>query len=816
MRFQDLAYAARGLRRTPAFSLSTVLLVAFGLGGNAAMVSILDRLLLRPPAGVEHVDAVVRLMAAHDDAGSGAMSALNYPAYRALTEGVPGMTGLAGYYAGHVTSGHGTDAVSLRAQAVTSTFFTVLGTRPALGRLFETRDDDADDTRVVVLGYSYWKRAFAQDTSVVGKTITLHDSPFTVVGIAPPGFSGLELEPVDVWLPLGSGAPAMGKANWRSDVFNFWLSVVGRMRSDVGEAVVASQATLAMLRAPELSQLPEIMRPNRIQTAGVAATRTARRTLEIKVSAAVTLIALALFLAACANIANLSLARVASRSRDIAVRSALGAGHRNFLKGELADALLLTTASTVAAGFFAAFAGALLRRLLLPDVEWGEQRIDAAVLLTIILGGLVVAVLLTLVPVIYRARLNTSDALRFGTASTSSGIARVRATLLVVQTAMSVVLLSGAGLFIRSLANVRGIDTGIDLAKVMLVSFEDRQAPPTLEQARAFYDEVARRTALIPGVAAVSVLEKSIPLQTAVGMRVTIPGRVLPRGDPGAGPYYSGVDESFFRVLGSRIVRGRSISTADRLTNARVMVINETMAARFWPGQNPVGRCVMLGSDSACTEVIGVSENIVKLRLIGDPEPSFLYIPTTHRFLRATPPAALLVRTDADAESLVGAVRKTVAGVDPDAITVARSYSNILAPQVRPWLLGARILTVLGILALVTCAVGIYGLVAYSVSLRSKEFGIRITLGAQLSTLLGSVLKQVLGLVTIGVVLGVGGSLVAGRWLESALFGVRPSDPATLAAVVVLLALAGIAASLVPAYRAGTVDPSIVLRQDAT
>ena len=391
----------------------------------------------------------------------------------------------------------------------------------------------------------------------------------------------------------------------------------------------------------------------------------------------------------------------------------------------------------------------------------------------------------------------------------------MRTTLLLTQAALSVVLLVGAGLFIRSLQNVRGLDVGIDLDRVLMVQMDELyRGDFAAERVRELFRLAHERAVALPGVESAALAGGSVPMRTANAMSMRIPGRDSLPPLPNGGPYFSMIGAEFLGTIGARIVRGRAITPAEERVGARVMLVNETIAAHYWPEGDPVGECVTLRQDSVCTEIVGIVQNVMTFRMVGD-ERGVVYVPITHSAVATMPGRALLVRTTSRAPITIAALRREMQGLASDMPYVGiRSFADMVAPEIRPWRLGATMFGIFGGVALLIAAVGLYSVIAYLVTQRTHEIGVRMALGARRQDVVSLVLGEGMRVAVVGLVLGVVAALLAGRFIADLLYETSPRDPGIIATVATILALVAAAAAIVPSWRASRVDPVTALRAE--
>ena len=853
---QDLRYAARGLRQSTAFTLVAALTLALGIGANAAMFGVVDALLFRPPSGVGDPGRVVRvqlqLAALPNEPGAELSSVLSYPDYVNLRDNARGFAGVAAFAPSAVTVGEGDEGRTQDALLVTGDYFQVLGTRPARGR-FITPDDDREGAPnpVVVLSWDFWRRAFPGDSGAqaLGKTLTINGRAFTVIGVAPQHFVGTRLETPALWLPLGTGAILGQNAQLMRSRFVSWLNVVARLAPDIEPEQARSAAQAALLAArDEGGELPtpgalseggpmtgEVrvqiggppgtdMGPARAPpppsvrlsglagagNAGFAAPFGGGRSLNISlwflaVTAAVLLIA-------CANIANLMLARATKRAHEIAVRLSLGATRARLARQLMTESLLLALLGAFAGLWLAAIAVDLLPRVVpLPPLP---PFLDERVLLFTLLLALLTTVAFGLVPAIRATRPDIRAAL--GT-SGATGVGRSlgRRALVVVQLAASLVLLIGAGLFIRSLRNIKAVDVGFDMEHLLVATADVRGARLSREQMEEYWQQALERVRAVAGVRS-AALGMAAPFEMNIMMPVDAPGFPSPNGQPrGAQTDFAGV--GYFATLGIPIVQGRTFTEDDRAGAAPVAIVNETLARRIWGGQSVLGKCMragMLGGDAPCMEVVGVARDAKYADITAEPD-LFFYRPLAQRPRQAPPMTVLHVRAAGDAAALAGVIRRELQGLDPSIrFADVRPLTTLLLPQIQPWRIGTLIFTLFGALGLLLAAVGLYGVLSFLVAQRTREIGVRIALGASSRTVLKLVLGQGARLIAIGIAIGLLLGAMATQVFASMMFGVSPLDPLVYLATALVLTTIGMFAVYVPARRATQVDAMVALRTE--
>ena len=814
---QDIRYAVRGLRLQPAFAAVVVLTFALGIGANATMFGILDRILLQPPAGIAEPERVMRVAVRIGiDADEFTTDYFSYPAYTDLRDNVAAFERVAMYtQPAAVSLGRGAAASRLRASMVSSTFFPTLGVRPALGR-FITREEDIEPrgTPAAVISYGLWQRLFAGDSTVLGKVLELGAERYPIVGVAPKGFTGVDLRPVDVWVPVTAFRASDSGDGWVTNRDFIWMQIVARLRA----GVTAEQAALQVAQAYQAGELQgpgRERRANRRYAGVLVSTNPAdarRDDQDLKVSKLLAGVSLIVLLIACANVANLLLARALRRRREIAVRVALGVGRGRLIAQLLIESVVLALLGGLGALAVVRWGAQALRAMLFENVYWPDSPVDGRVLAFTALITLLTGIVTGMIPAIQMSHPDLVSALKQGSRLGSVHHSRTRSALLIAQAALSVVLLIGTGLFVRSLRNVNELRLGIETDRVLIASLDLRSVGYRQPEIDAIYRRMEERLRLMPGVERASV-SAALPFSSSFAERIRLPGRdSLPRVKDG-GPYLNAVTSGFFATTGMRILRGRGFTEGDRAGSARVAVVNETMAKLYWPGENAIGQCLLIGADSMpCTEVVGVAENSRRQSLIeSETIQYFLPLGQHPEWMRDR---TLLVRPRGDDPvRMIAQVQRELQGVAPNLpYAEVRPMGSLVSGELRPWRLGATMFGIFGGLALLVAAVGLYSVISYGVAQRMHEMGVRVALGAKTGDVLRLVVSQGVWVAVAGIAIGAAIALAAGQLVSSLLYETSTRDPLVFAVVALTLLLVAVAASLIPAWRATRVDPAVALR----
>jgi predicted permease len=802
---QDLRYALRTLARSPALVAAAVVCLALGIGANATIFGVVDTLLFRAPPHIEDPGRVVRLYVRRNlpPFGTATSSTTGYPLYTSIRDAAHAFNGLAAFtYAHRASLGRGADAKRVDLVLASASFFPVLGVRPALGRFFTADEDRPGGPALVVLSYELWRSAFGGDSDVIGRQLQLGRGSYTVIGVAPDRFTGVDLENVDVWAPIAAATPEfMGPSFMNRG--SYYLQIIGRLGSG-GAATAARQATLA-LRADDVYSGRD---STAVVTLGpVQQALGPEMSKDAEVSIWLAAVAIIVLVVACANVANLLLARSLQRQRDVAIRVALGAGWWRLARQVLIESLVLAIAGGIAALFVTLWAGPLIRAFLLPDTPAFREPLDARVIEFTAAVALLTGIVVGAVPAWQLARRDLTPALKAGTGEGRYQRSRLRSGLLVAQVALTVVLIIGAGLFVRSLRNVEGQNFGFDPAHTLLATIDLPAAGYSPAQINALHLQILTRLEALPGVEAAAATVAH-PLGWATGCWVTVPGRdSIPRL-PTGGPYCQQVTPGYFAAMGTP-VRGRAFTSTDR--TGSVAIVNETMARVLWPGENALGKC-FVADEKTCAEVIGIVPDARRFNAVEAASMTF-YVPFSGDSSGYV--TALVVRPSGRPEDWIATVRSAIQETAPNLpFASVTPLADLLAPSIRPWRLGSAMFAGFALLALVLSAVGLYGVLAYVVTQRTHEMGVRVAMGAQGWDVQRLMISHGVRVAAVGAALGALGGLVAGRVLSSLLYGVSPRDPLVLFVAVLVPVVVAAIASYLPARRASRVDPVIALRHE--
>jgi predicted permease len=819
----DIRFGLRGFRRELNFTAAVILSLALGVGVNAAMFGVADRLLLSGPAHVRDADRVQRVQMTTQPPGMDTRhdGFFAYAAYLAIARQTAAFERVAAYseYPDGVVFGRGTDARRLNTGQATASLFPLLGVTPALGRFYtEAEDDPVSPQPVVVIGYALWQREYNGRAEVLGQSIMLDDAPYDIVGVAPSGFTGPDLIPVDVWFPESWMGRQVVKPNWTTSWNAFWLSIVVRLKPDVAVAQADRDVTSAFRGAyhgsnRNLATATLALRP-------VTMARDGTESMESRVSTWLGAVAGIVLLVVCANVVNLMLARGIRRRREIAVRLALGASRARLVRLLVAESLTLALAGGTAALLVAYTLGTLVRHWLMPTIEWPEGPVNVRILTVCAAISLLAGVLVGLVPAWRASAPGGTESLKAGVREGGGRTSHTRTILTVTQAALCALLLVGSGLFVVSLQRVRGIDLGLDPSHVLMFGIQRSGIPATddaaardRERARraAFYPMVLERLKQRPDVEAAG-LTIGLAFWNGFGEDIQVPGLATIPTLKGGGPWLSAVTADYFTTVGTRIVRGRAFTSADRAGTAPVAIVNQTMAATLWPSRDAIGQCFVINKAPACTEVVGIAANTRHFKLQEDESLSF-YVPFGQE--TGIGGTTLIVRPRGDGGAILATVRRDLMALDPTITFVSADWlQDRVEPLVRPWELGATMFSLMGVLALVVATIGLYSVMAYFVTYRTHEIGVRMALGARPADVASLVIRGGLALAGGGIVVGLALALLAAHLVEPLLFRTSPRDPAVYATVAVVLGLMAVAATVVPAARARRVNPVEAMREE--
>jgi putative ABC transport system permease protein len=807
---QDLRFAIRILAKAPGFTAVAVISLALGIGVNTTIFSLINGLLFRPLPRVKEPASLVwfRAPASYPD----------YEDFRDQNDVFSGISALSGTSEFSLSQGGQPELV--KGEFVSANYFSVLGVDISTGRAFLPEEDRiADAQQVVVLSYGLWQRRFGGDPNLIGGSVSLNGLTFTVIGVAPQGFVGAEAAlPRDLWAPMAIyprlNPPPAGKGDVVPDRLRdrgtYSLNLIARLKPGVTRAQAQAAMTAIVARLPKERYHQTIdERLRAVELLTVSGGLDPRdRAGALPISALLQAVVSLVLFTACANIAGLLLARSSLRRREIGIRQALGASRARIVQQLLTEGVLLSLVGALAGLLVAVWGKDLLISLAsATPIAALDMSIDYRVLAFTFSAALLAGLVFGLAPALQASKPDLIPALKNETAGKGYRRSRLRNAFVISQTALSVILLTGSGLFIRSLQNARTIDPGFKVEGALLATLDPGLLRYSKEQGQEFFRQAVERVEALPGVESASLMD-FVPLGLRFAQHdVYVEGQNGPRK---VSPGFNIVSPRYFQTMGIRVVRGREFTSQDRAGAQPVIMINETLSRRLWPGEDPIGKRLRLGGPSAPeAEVVGVAVD-GKYATLGENARSFTWRPLLQSYSSSM---TLVVRTTGNPEALSAAVRERIQSLDPN-LPVAQITT--LAAQVDFALfsarLGAALLGAFGLLALGLAATGIYGVIAYSVSQRTQEFGIRMALGADGADVRRLVLREGLKVVLIGVTAGLALSLAAARLIAGFLYGVSANDPLTFVGVALLLTAVALLACYLPARRATKVDPMVALR----
>lgn len=812
---KDSRYGLRMLLKSPGFTFVALLSLALGIGANTAIFSMVSAFLFAP-LPVEQASQLVSIFTM-DTKNPGPLptSHLNFIDYRDKNDV---FSDVLGYTFAQVSlSGTGGESKQLFAELVSGNYFDVLGVKAEQGRMFSADEDKTPGTNpVVVLSYGTWQREFGGDASIVGKTISLNRHDFAVVGIAPKDFTGTDIGggPA-LWAPMAMHDQLQPGFDWYNTRRGLFINMIGRLKP--GNSVAQAQAAMTALGS-QLEQ--EYRKDNEGRNVRLVPLLTARKDpggdgQVALTSGALMGVAGVILLIACANVTNLLLARATKRKREIAIRLAIGASRGRLIRQLMTESLLLSIGGGVIGFFVALWSRDVLRSLVPFPVGPNQQEsgIDPRVLIFAVVISIASGLLFGLAPALQASKTDLVPTLKgeITMAAAPRGIRiNLRHALVVLQVGLSLFALITAGLFVRSLQKAQGVNPGFSPENVVLMAFNLGREGYTPAQGKVFHRQLVDRIRALPGVVDATIASDR-PFGGGFQRSVFIEGQEPSPGGRGVLVQVNNIGLGFFDTLRISLLRGRTFAETDAEKSPKVLVINEAMANRFWPEQDALGKRLKLFGDEEYRQVVGVVADS-KYNSLTEPRRPFMYLPLLQEY---SPQINLHVRTSSEPKAIIAALRGEVQALDPSlpALNIEtltdRIGRSLGGERTQATLLGSG-----GVLALLLAAVGLYGVMSYSVAQRTREIGIRMALGAGRGNVMGLVLKQGVTLVSAGVVLGLTGAFITTRLLASLLFGVSAKDPLTFAATSATLLIVALLASYVPARRATKVDPIIALRYE--
>jgi len=824
---RDLRYAVRGLRRSPGFTLAAVVTLALGIGANAAMFGIIDRLMFRPHPYLSDPGSVRRVYIQTTYQGRRSTStAFPFTRYLDLTRELRTASAVAAFSEFRIAVGRGDESAERKVAAVSASMFGFFDAPPERGRYFTAEEDQPPEgAMVAVLTHERWQADFGGG-DVIGRTLRVGVRDVTIIGISPPGFVGAAAggRP-DLFVPMTAVPHLLGFNAARTFATDYswdWTQVLVRRAPGVRDEAMDTELTGAYVRSRAAARAinPRVLPDSLVHPrALVGAVRTAAGPdpgRESRVLLWVTGVAAIVLLIACASVANLQLARVIRRRRELTVRLALGASRTRLVSQLVTESLLLSLLGAVAGIMVAQWSGAALRRLVLPEGSPFVLTEDARTIGVALGCAILTTLLIAFGPVRLAGRSDLAEMMKGGEREGGARRSRLQSALLTVQVALSVVLLVGAAMFVKSFANARAMPLGYDVRPVIEVTLDERDAAQDAAGFATMKRALHAAATALPGIeASVDVNSRLFGTNTTT-LRVDGIDSVEALGRFNfqvAGAHY-------FQVMRTRILRGRGIEETDRLGTPLIAVVSASMAETLWPGQEALGRCLYVafgppvaGARGPCREVVGIAENTAQQSLVDDPR--LLYYMPVAQFEEWGTHTMLVRARGEDPTPYLEPLRQALTRAMPgDGFVVVRPLQEVVDAQMRSWEIGAMIFTALGGLAFVVAAVGLYGVISYGVAGRRHELGVRVALGASARNVITLVVRDGLWLAITGSVIGVVLARAAARWVQPLLFEQSAGDWRVYVTVALVMLAVSVVASLLPARRATRADPMQALRAE--
>lgn len=840
--FQDLRFGWRMLAKNPGFAAVAVITLALGIGANTAIFSVTNAVLLRDLPAREPQRLAVFGEGLNEGVAAGnfprSADLFSYPQYKQLRDHNEVFQGLCAFNStSSVVSvrlnGAGAPAAEARAELVSGNFFSVLGVKALLGRTF-TPDEDraAGADSVAVISYRYWTQAFSRNPAAIGRAVDVNNTPFTIIGVTPPEFFGAKPidSPPDMWLPLTMQPQATLQPSMLNAPDTFWLTLLGRLKPGLSmhQAQAGVNLHLKQLLMAAAGSAPSKGQVRRIGESRIRLTSAARGISDLRGRFSEPLQILMIFaglvlLIACANIANLLLSRAAGRQKEISMRVALGATRLRLVRQLLCESILLAVLGGVAGLLLASWGTSLLVTLISGHGNPLHASLDPAVLLFAVAITVGTGILFGLAPALRSTRVNLVPALKEGArnvigAAAGKRRAGIGKTLVVSQIALSLLLLVGASLFVRSLEKLEHQDLGFKRKNVLVVNIDPRLAGYKAGQLTNLYSRLLERINTLPGVQAAAAAGCGIDADCEFITSTAIEGYTPAPGE-NMSVQLNLVSAGYFKATGMTMLLGRPIGPADTASSPKVAVINAAMARHFFHGRNPIGRKLDPAHEWGLgIEIVGVVRD-AKVNTPRDNAPRMVFLPLMQQAAAVASmgsfPGSLAIRTAPNPASLTPEVRQAIGEIDKNLpITGVKTLQEQVSSALNQERMVAELSSFFGLLALLLACVGLYGLMSYAVTRRTNEIGIRMALGAQAKDVLWMVMREVLLILGIGIAVGIPIALAGGRLIASLLYDLAPSDPATMAIAPLVLLIVATVAGYLPARRATQIEPLEALRYE--
>jgi predicted permease len=819
---QDIRYTLRCLARSPGYTAAAIISLALGIGANTAVFTLVDRVLMRP-LPVANPEELVLVMV--ERPRENATAYFSYPFYRALRDSGNVFSSLiarADVPMNIVAEGR---VARVRGELVSGNYFDALGLAPAIGRTFNAREDVTPGSHAVaVLSHGFWQRTFGSSQGIVGKKIEVNNVPFTVVGVAPRGFSGTEIGfPTDLWIPMMMQAE-IGK-DLLKDPVTSWVEIMGRLKPGVSSEQASAAVSVESKRyaqtvevyLAETSSTPataeHLLRNLEEQRTSLVPGDKGNSPVREQIAPALTILLVITWLAlavACSNVGNLLLARWADRAKEVSVRRALGAGPRRLTRQFMVESLVLSVLGGVAGLAIAAWTARLLVTFQSESAAV-DTSLDLRVLAYAFAAWIIVGLMLSLVPILASRRVGLSQILNsYSGSHANRGGLRPRDALIVTQMTLSIIMLISTGLLLQSLRSLRSVDPGFRADDLLLVSVDPGSAGYNEHRVREFWEETIERVRAIPGAQAVTLARMAPLAPRRQRQPIWVDGFNMESQE------FIEIDSNFvgpqyFRTLGIPLLQGRDLDERDRTTSPPVVVVNEAFAKMVWPNQNPVGKRMRVGRpESPLREVVAVVKD-GKYRSLRDEPAPMLYLPVLQT--SSTDMMTIHVRSASDPEAMTAAVRNEIAAIDPNLpLFEVRTLEEQLQTSLSQTRQAAVLAGGFGLLALILSAIGVYGLTSFAVTTQTRDIGMRLALGASRSHIAWFVARRGLTLLAIGLTLGVMCSLAFTRIFGSLLYDIGVGDGFTFAAMTALLALVSVVAIFMPTRNALKLNPANAIR----